>query len=63
MLFTDAGFLTRKQNTGEQILQMPSSLCLISKLHDSVLSYRYRQERAWDSHRVNSMKTKQFDIV
>ena len=55
MLFTDAGLLTRKQNTGEQTKHNT-----IVKRNTIQLS---NEETAWDSHQVNSMKTKQFDIV
>jgi hypothetical protein len=43
MLFLDAGLSTRKQNMGEVILQILSSLCLISYNTDEVTNTDKKQ--------------------
>jgi hypothetical protein len=60
MLFPHAELSTRKQYTGEDILQILSSLC-------TMLHYMYeltnRKKQPQGFHQVNSTKTGQFDSV
>jgi len=58
MLFPDVGLSTRKQNTGEVVLQILSSLCLTS--HYEATNTDRKQSQGF--HQVNSKKTRQYEV-